>query len=66
MFLMIPVTSVVYTLIRGWVRKRLKKRPVREEKLEPHPMELPEKMPVKKPGEHQQHHYFKRRKNKKR
>lgn len=66
MFLMIPVTSVVYTLIRGWVRKRLKKRPVREEKLEPHPMELPEKMPLKKPGEHQQHHYFKRRKNKKR
>jgi len=66
MFLMIPVTSVVYTLIRGWVRKRLKKRPVREEKLEPHPMELPEKMPLKKPGENQQHHYFKRRKNKKR
>ena len=66
MFLMIPVTSVVYTLIRGWVRKRLKKRPVRAEKLEPHPMELPEKMPLKKPGEHQQHHYFKRRKNKKR
>ena len=39
MFLMIPVTSVIYAVVREWTDNRLKKREVTPEKLQPHPME---------------------------
>ena len=40
MFLMIPVVSVLYTLLREWTHNRLAKRDVAEDKLREQPPEL--------------------------
>ncbi len=40
MFLMIPVVSVLYTLLREWTHNRLAKRDVAEDKLQEQPPEL--------------------------
>lgn len=40
MFLMIPLISVVYTLIREWINKRLISRQIEADKLMDHPPEL--------------------------
>ena len=40
MFLMIPLTSVIYTLVGEWIHKRLANRNVVAEKLTDHPPEL--------------------------
>lgn len=40
MFLMIPVTSVIYTLLREFTNNRLQKRDIDPEKLKDHPPEL--------------------------
>ncbi len=48
MFLMIPLVSVVYTLIREHTNKRLKVSPVDAEKLQPQPPELISKFKEKR------------------
>ena len=40
MFLMIPIASVVYTLLREWTHKRLDANPVDPEKLKDQPPEM--------------------------
>ena len=48
MFLMIPIASVVYSLIRELTNKKLETSPVDAEKLQPHPPELVSKLKVKR------------------
>ena len=48
MFLMIPVASVIYTLVRELTNKKLETMPVDSEKLQPQPPELSSKLKVKR------------------
>ena len=48
MFLMIPAASVLYTLVREFVDKRLSASPVEAAKLEPQPPEVVIKRNVKR------------------
>lgn len=48
MFLMIPVVSVIYTLVRELTNKKLETMPVDSEKLQPQPPELSSKLKVKR------------------
>jgi predicted PurR-regulated permease PerM len=40
MFLMIPLSSVIYALIRQWINGRLEKRTLDDEKLTPQPPDI--------------------------
>lgn len=40
MLFMVPLTSVIYTLLKEYANKRVEKREISEEKLTPHPPEL--------------------------
>ena len=40
MFLMIPMASVLYAMLREWTQNRLKDRQIAEEKLQAQPPEL--------------------------
>ena len=46
MFLMIPITSVLYTLFKDFVNNRLEKSTVNPEKLVPQPLEMKSKLKV--------------------
>jgi len=48
MFLMIPLSSVVYSVFRIYTNKRLKKREVDESKLRCHPISFKKKRPGQK------------------
>lgn len=48
MFLMIPITSVLYTLFKDFVNNRLEKSMVNPEKLQPQPPELKSKLKVER------------------
>lgn len=48
MFLMIPVASVIYTLVRELTNKKLEAMPVNTEKLQPQPPELSSRLKAKR------------------